>query len=225
MKRNAPAIVFAILVAANLIGTAFDIRNLQLVSKPLLMPALIFWLYRGHAPMGTHLWMLFGLLFAIPADTFLLFEGRTVFLFGMFFFALMQLCFIGAYFSATKVFARWRALPWPPLAYLAFWLGFNALMWTSFGGLAAPIAVYSLLLAIMAAAASTVSTMVGIGGLLFMVSDLMIGLGVVNIDFTGREVAIMATYTLAQFLIVTGISHRTIPRPRNPAAKPATVRA
>lgn len=214
MTRRAPIAVFAVLVAINLLGVGFDSALVEWLSKPLLMPALL-WLLLAHgvAEARTRPLLIVGLIAATVADIALLIPGEAALLTGMGFFAVMQVCFVVAYTRVTGVAAAWRARPWLPGAYLVFWLGFNAVMWTTFAEMAAPIAVYSLLLTVMAAAAATVSARVGAGGLLFLVSDLMIGLGIANLDFVGRDVAIMATYTAAQFLIVTGLTAA-----RSPAA-------
>lgn len=211
MTRTIPAVCFAVLVAVNLTGVALGNSVLEWISKPLLMPTLAWLLLvRGVTEPRTRPWLVVGLATATVADVALLIPGEAALLTGMGFFAAMQLCFITAYTRVTDVRRRWRSLPWLPAGYLAFWLGFNAAMWTTFADMAAPIAVYSLLLATMAAAAATVSTLVGLGGLLFLVSDLMIGLGIANVDFVGRGVAIMATYCAAQYLIVTGLTQRTV---------------
>lgn len=209
MTRVLPAAVFGLLTALNLLSVATGNSTLEWLTKPLLMPVLLWLLLaRGAAEPRTKPWLLTGLVSATVADIALLVPGESALLTGIGFFAMMQLCFITAYTRVTRILAGWRTLLWIPLAYLAFWLGFNTLMWTSFGTMALPIAVYSLLLATMAAAASAISVPVGLGGLLFMVSDLMIGLGIANIDFPGRGVAIMATYCAAQFLIITGLAGR-----------------
>ncbi|MFN8148932.1 MAG: lysoplasmalogenase family protein [Candidatus Nanopelagicales bacterium] len=56
----------------------------------------------------------------------------------------------------------------------------------------------------MATLSLGVSTRVGIGGVLFLVSDLLIGLGAADIQVPLRGLLVMATYAIAQLLIVTG---------------------
>ncbi|MGH8877403.1 MAG: lysoplasmalogenase [Stackebrandtia sp.] len=226
MNPRVPAAAFGLLVAVNLLGTGLGNSILEWASKPLLMPALI-WLVlaRGVTEPRIRPLLLSGLAAATVADIALLVPGRNALLIGMGFFAVMQLCFITAYTRVTKVLARWRALPWLPALYLAVWLGFVVTLWTSFGELAVPIAGYGLLLAIMAAAAGTVSPLVGLGGGLFMVSDFMIGLGIADLDFPARNPAIMATYCAAQFLIVTGLAAPTAGRPAPGSTRPPAAAA
>jgi uncharacterized membrane protein YhhN len=43
-----------------------------------------------------------------------------------------------------------------------------------------------------------------VGGVLFLVSDLLIGLGAADLDIPASGFLVMSTYALAQLLIVTG---------------------
>ena len=52
--------------------------------------------------------------------------------------------------------------------------------------------------------ACAVSAVVGAGGVLFLVSDLMIGADAAGIDLPARGFLVMATYIAAQLLIATG---------------------
>ena len=63
---------------------------------------------------------------------------------------------------------------------------------------------YSLALCLMAAAATGVSAPVAAGGALFLVSDLLIGVGAAGVDLPGRGLLVMVTYCAALLLITTG---------------------
>src|SRR5690606_5697686 len=94
---------------------------------------------------------------------------------------------------------------WPvPAAYLLLWVAAIAALWPRLDALAAPIAVYGLLLVAMGAAASGLGRSAAVGGALFVASDLMLGMGVAGLDFPLREQAVMASYGAAQLLIVLG---------------------
>jgi uncharacterized membrane protein YhhN len=80
----------------------------------------------------------------------------------------------------------------------------NVALGPSMGDMRWPIAIYSAFLFAMATLSIGVSQRVGTGGVLFLVSDLLIGLDAAGIDFAGRGAIVMATYALGQLLIVTG---------------------
>lgn len=60
----------------------------------------------------------------------------------------------------------------------------------------------------MAAHTSGVSKRMALGGFSFMVSDILIGFGIAGWEFPFRGVVVGATYTLGQYLIVTGWSEK-----------------
>ena len=92
-----------------------------------------------------------GLLLACAADLALLLDGTPAFLAGMGLFGLMQITYLAVFIrlSTTPIHRRWPV----PACYLAFWLGANVVLWPHLEALAVPVAVYSLLLVAMAAAA------------------------------------------------------------------------
>jgi len=122
----------------------------------------------------------------------------------------MQICYtvgflgLGAWGGLRR---RWS----PALVYAAIWLAVNVGLGPQFGDLRIPVLVYSLAICIMAALASGVSTRVGIGAALFLVSDLFLAFGQAGIDFAGRSAIIMPTYLAAQYLIATGWARRVDP--------------
>jgi uncharacterized membrane protein YhhN len=80
----------------------------------------------------------------------------------------------------------------------------NALLWDRLGELAVPVLVYSLALCTMAAAAAGISRSVAAGGALFLVSDLLIGLGAAGMRAPAHGVLVMTTYAAALALLTTG---------------------
>jgi len=195
---------FAFAIATDLAAISFGVEELRWASKPALTLLLLAHLIVS-TPPGLRDARLFGLglLFACAADIVLLVDGTTAFLVGMGLFALMQI----AYFT---VFIRLGSLPTlrrrliASICYGVFWLAANAVLWPQLGNLAVPIAVYSLLLVAMAAEAASLNRLAAAGGLLFAVSDLVLGLGVAGIDFPLQAQTVMATYAAAQLLLTLG---------------------
>ncbi|GAB3860290.1 lysoplasmalogenase [Dactylosporangium cerinum] len=176
---------------------------MQWIAKPLLAPLLLWYLYR-QAGMSLIGW---GLVFAFAGDVALLVPGLVPFLLGM-------ACFLGTQICFLLAFRRRAPLLLPAaIGYGVLWAALNVLLWPSLGALRIPILVYSLALSAMAAAAAGVSRTVAAGAALFLLSDLLIGLGAADLDFAGRDLIVMTTYIAALLLITTG----SAPRPAAPA--------
>jgi uncharacterized membrane protein YhhN len=175
------------------------------VAKGLLMPVLLAWVVMALGSAAPR-WLVAGLVLATVGDIAILY----VFEFGILGFLAMQICYtvgflgLGAWGGLRR---RWS----PALVYAAIWLAVNVGLGTQFGDLRIPVLVYSLAICIMAALASGVSTRVGIGAALFLVSDLFLAFGQAGINFTGRSAVIMPTYLAGQYLIATGWARRVDP--------------
>jgi uncharacterized membrane protein YhhN len=208
---------FGLAIAADLFAISLDASAARWISKPALMLLLLALVaVSGRLGHTTARLLGLGLVLAWAADIALLVDGTPAFLTGMALFGLMQVCYLA-------VFVRLGALQhlrrrWPaPALYLALWLAANILLWPRLDALAAPVAVYSLLLVAMGAVAVGVNLQAALGGALFVASDLVLGLGVAGIGMPLQGQTVMATYAAAQLLIVLG-ALRLIPRPEHPAA-------
>ncbi|MCD0446534.1 lysoplasmalogenase [Glycomyces sp. A-F 0318] len=199
---------FAAAVAGDLAAIAAGLGEARWITKPALTLLLLGYLIVSAAP-GERLprWLGAGLLLACAADIALLVDGTPAFLAGMALFGLMQLVYI-AVFARLGALSALRRRWLVPGCYLAFWLGANVVLWPRLEALAVPVAVYSLLLVSMGAAASGLGLVTGLGGLLFVVSDLVLGMGVAGFDVPGEGHAVMATYAAAQLLLVVGAVRR-----------------
>lgn len=195
---------FATALAVDLAAISFGTDAVRWASKPALTLLLLGYLIIA-TPPGLRPARLFGLglLLACAADIALLVDGTAAFLVGMGLFGFMQITYLA-------VFIRLGALPtlrrrWIiPGGYLVLWLGANVVLWPRLEALAVPVAVYSLLLVAMAAAASGLGRLAAAGGLLFVASDLLLGLGVAGVELPLQDQAVMTTYAAAQLLLVLG---------------------
>jgi len=171
-------------------------------TKPWLMPLLaaVLWATARQSVFGGYRLMLAGLLFAAAGDIALLFDSTPAFLIGMVLFAGCHVCYIAAFVRGGEPRA-----PWAASAYAVVTVAALVWLWSGLGALALPVAVYAVLLATMAASSTAYGWRVGLGGGLFLVSDLMIAArvaGAGELPFGGAWV--MLAYTLGQVLIVTG---------------------
>ncbi|MFJ9924978.1 lysoplasmalogenase family protein [Streptomyces misionensis] len=206
-------LLFAALAASDIAGVAAGWPALEWVAKPLLAPVLALHLWRR---TGTrHTPVLAGLLLAAAGDVALLLPGTAAFATGLAFFLGAQLCWISAFLRAGAL-GHLRPRRLVCAAHLAVWAGAVAALAPALGpALGCAVAVYALALLTMALTARVLGPRALWGGLVFVASDSLVGLGAAGLDFPGRGVLVMLTYTSALTLLATAFT------PRRPAPRPA----
>jgi uncharacterized membrane protein YhhN len=190
--------LYGLAALGNVIAAGTGNHVLDWATKPLLMPLLTWWLWRtaGRDAKG----ILAGLMFSWAGDVALQFDGQLWFITGMLFFLCAHICYI-------TTFLREGARPkaWVVAAYAVALIGSLIVLWKPLGAMALPMSLYALALAAMATLAASVNWRVGLGGMLFLVSDFLIAFRVAETwTVPGPPLWVMLTYTAAQFLIVTG---------------------
>ncbi|MBR7826879.1 lysoplasmalogenase [Actinospica sp. MGRD01-02] len=209
---------FATLAALNLIFEAAGPRIGFDLTKPLLMPLLAAALLAQGRP--TPPLLLGALLGSTIGDTMLLFGG-TWFLVGMAGFAATHLCYITLFGRCGVRRDRRRTMAAGALLYGVVWIVLiDNLLPGVAPGMRIPITGYSLLLIFMGIHAFAGDRRTRIGGALFVLSDSMIAGGLAHWHMPrGTGFAVMATYILGQYLLVSGLMNLSISagrRPRRP---------
>ncbi|MGW2699894.1 lysoplasmalogenase family protein [Streptomyces sp. NPDC001340] len=197
-------VAFAALAAVDIAGVAAGLPTLEWVAKPLLGPVLAVQLWRltgtRHAPV------LAGLGFAAAGDVALMLPGRVAFAVGIVFFLGAQLCWTAAFLraGALRYLRPRRGLC---AVHLAVWVAAVAALAPALGPvLGTAVAVYASALVTMALTARVLGRRPAWGGLVFLASDLLVGLGAAGADFPGRAVLVMVTYAVALALITTAFT-------------------
>jgi uncharacterized membrane protein YhhN len=196
-------VAFVVVAVANLVSVSVGIGWLEVVTKPFLCGLLLVWAWLACDRRPPRLLMA-GLVAALAGDELLGPAGDAWFVVGMAAFLVMQVCYIVGFLrlGAGEALRRRR---WVPVAWALLWLVLQVVLGPSLGALQIPIAVYSAALTTMAACAvATGDRRIGVGGVLFLISDLLIGLGAADLDVPASGFLVMSTYALAQLLIVTG---------------------
>ncbi|WP_420856284.1 lysoplasmalogenase family protein [Streptomyces malaysiense] len=210
-----PITVLAVLCVVELVGVATGKHAAEWFAKPLLAPLLAAHLWRL---TGTrHAFVLTGLLFAAAGDTALLIPGTPAFGLGLALFLGAQLCWITAFLRAGAL-DHLRTRRAVCAAYLAAWATAVAALAPALGpALGSAVAVYALALLTMALTARVLGPKALWGGLVFVASDSLIGLGAAGLGFPGRATLCMATYIAALALLVTACIQAP-PRDDSPTA-------
>ena len=196
-------VAFVVAAVLNLVSVTADVRWLEVVTKPLLCGLLLLWAWLAceRSPPGL---LMAGLVAALVGDELLGPDGSVWFIAGMGAFLVMQVCYVVGFVRLGAV-DRLRERRWVIAAWALLWLVLNVVLGPSLGALQVPIAVYSAALTTMAACAvATGDRRIGVGGVLFLISDTLIGLGAADVHVPASGFLVMSTYALAQLLIVTG---------------------
>ena len=192
--------LYGLAALGNIIAAGTENHVLDWATKPLLMPLLALWLWRaGKAAKGSR-GIIAGLLFSWAGDIALQFDGQLWFITGMVFFLAAHICYITTFLKAGA-----RPKPLVAAAYALALVGTLILLWKPLGAMAIPMTLYAVALATMATLAAGINVHVGLGGMLFLISDFLIAFRVAE-TWTppGPPIWVMLTYAAAQFLIVTG---------------------
>jgi uncharacterized membrane protein YhhN len=200
-------VTFLGIAVVDVVAELSQLDVLANLAKPLLIPALIWWVLAVRRSAAPRL-LVGGLVLAWVGDIALMLPGDTAFVVGLLLFLGMQVCYSRGFVGLGAV-AALRSAPWLPVAGAVLWVGLNVALGPSLGDLRLPLLVYSAALTTMAVLACGVSLHVGsprigIGGVTFLVSDLLIGLDAAGIDAPLHGPLVMATYVVGQLLIATG---------------------
>lgn len=200
-------IFYIIIFIANLIF--FEVfTDYRMVSKPMIMASLIgFYISVERRQSNT---FIMAMIFALFGDIFLMFNSVDFFLLGLGSFLIMQVLYIFTFLkdriSDTKT-VIFKAIPVLFLTILVIMF-----LWSGLGDLKIPVTIYALAISLMVISALIRKTSVEwygpvvIGVILFLISDALIAVSKFGNFADGiLKYLIMATYMIAQYLIVRGI--------------------
>jgi uncharacterized membrane protein YhhN len=201
--------LFCALAALHLVAVTADYDLVRSLSKPLLMPLLALWARALGAPR-----LLVAALLCGCGGDLLLDIGGPAFLAGMACFAAGHVCYLrlfshaGSFRAPTPTAVRLRCA-----AYAAVWATLVILLWPGLDpAMRVPVALYSVLLAAMAAGAYGVSATVALGGALFLLSDSLIATDLADWpQLPAHDVWVMTTYLAAQTLLTSGLLRTRAP--------------
>lgn len=198
-----------VLLAAYVVGTLVELTAVaqqwtlvDRASKPLLMPILAAYLLVRIGARLRVLPVVVGLAFACAGDIALLVSGMAFFALGMGLFAVTHACYLVA-FLRSGALGGLRRRAWVPALYGLGWL---TLLLVMHDRVSLPLLValcgYGVVLYAMASSAACLDAILGVGGLLFAVSDSMIALSTGGLRLPAHDLAVMVTYLLAQGVLV-----------------------
>lgn len=209
-----PLIIYALIGAANVLGHYLGYPEMVKFSKPMLMPALIFFVYsqaKGHVTLRILL-LSVALVFSFLGDLALMQEEKMYFMLGLGAFLVTQALYTFIYFKSTFQKPEFRLMALLPILTFTIFL-LAILVPTVPGDMQIPIVVYALVITAMACMArlrlgltsNNSYQWVMMGSMLFVVSDSCIAIDKFFRPIPYDSVIIMGTYIIAQLLIVRGV--------------------
>lgn len=186
-------VAYGVLTAAHLVTIGIGETWSQAITKVLLMPSLAVWARLNGGPVA----LLVALGASLAGDVLLQVDQLLP---GMLAFGVAHVCYVVMYARQ----ARNRSLV-VLAAYGVVWLGALVLLWPGLGDNRIPVAVYSLLVTATAVTSGWNGWRAGVGGALFLMSDGLIGVGLAGHGFSGRDLLVMATYCVAQYLLASSL--------------------
>jgi len=191
-----------------------NIKEIEMFTKPLLVPILIYYVYKSSiGKVSVRILLLaVALIFSWLGDVTLMFQANpTYFLLGIGFFLIAQLIYIIVLFKSnysTPNFSLTKILPFIIYAVVLF-----QLLLPNAGEFKIPILVYGIIITVMAGMASlrknqttNESYKLGLfGSILFVLSDSILAINKFYLDIPLAGVLIMSTYIVAQYLLTEGI--------------------
>jgi uncharacterized membrane protein YhhN len=190
--------VYAVVAVTHLVGLATGLTWLTFLTKFLLVPSLAAWVATRRGPRL----LLAALVLSALGD--MAFQFDPLFIVGMGLFAAAHVCYV-TFFVRAGALAALRRRWFIPLAYALAWAVLVAVLWPRLDTLAAPVAIYALLLTGTAITSAGLGARSGIGGLLFFISDGLIALRLAHAPQPPMAgLWVMSTYIAAQYLLASG---------------------
>lgn len=207
MNKARVATVFApyLLVSiVYLVAQASDAHSVSEFLKPLLMPLLLAAFLYSLPRIRSELALLgsLGILFSWAGDVTLGAPGDLSFLVGLGFFFLAHVAYIVLFLRKLRM----RGLRPAALVYVAWWVALVAVLAPHLGSLLIPVAAYGLVLGAMGAIGLSCNRWIAIGGILFVISDSLLGFNrfLPGFELWQIDTIIMLTYLAAQGFIAYG---------------------
>lgn len=215
MKVHKSLIPFLIISIMDLAGRLNHLDELIMITKPLLIPALIFYFFQRarHTPLNKFVFL--ALFLSFLGDTLLMFVARseTYFLAGLVSFLLAHLVYILINMNAVTSEDRALKFEWSDLIFVAYGFVIFSLINENLGDMYIPALIYTVVVCMMAITAKKRRhktdkmsfLLVMAGAISFLISDSILAYSKFSQAFAMADFLVMLTYIIAQFLIIQGL--------------------
>ncbi|GAB5525736.1 MAG: lysoplasmalogenase [Roseivirga sp.] len=199
----------------NLIACAFGQSDIQMFTKPLLMPALAFYFYQSVPATPLNRFVMAALFFSFLGDTLLMFSdyNSLFFTIGLATFLLAHLVYIIINMNAVEEAGKGFRLQWQDIPFILFGLIIFSIVKKDLGEMYFPALGYTVIICIMTMTARkrwkrtdmNSFWLVMSGAIFFLVSDSLLAINKFMEPIPQADLLVMSTYLIAQFLIIRGL--------------------
>jgi uncharacterized membrane protein YhhN len=220
-KTKLFAFVYLIVFLTQLYAEYLDSNVLRSISKPLIVLVLMVWIYLSTRLLKPfHKNIFAGLVFAWIGDILLMLQpGKSsFFISGLVAFLLCHLCYISAFMLdyRLKPARKNPFILWAVIVFSVFCVVLFVYMRPHLGPMQNPVLIYAIIISVMAMMAVSRFGRVNLfsfeiifyGAVLFLFSDSMLAYNKFVEPLSNAGLIIMASYMIAQFLIVLGSIER-----------------
>lgn len=223
MKTKLFALIFAIVYIIQLYAETTSNIPLRNFSKPLIVITLLIWLYSSTNLKGRfHKRIFTGLIFGLAGDVLLMLQSGkpSFFIFGLIAFLLCHIFYIRAFILDHKSNPNYKNpfFLWIVGALIIFCVGLFFYLQPFLGAMQFAVLIYAIIITFMAIMAANRYGKVNIfsyklilyGALFFLLSDSALAINKFAQPIPQAGILIMATYMIAQYLIVYGTIERKL---------------
>jgi uncharacterized membrane protein YhhN len=213
MLRKSWIFLFVLIFCLHLGGLLSGNENLQILTKPLLIPPLIGYLLVAARPLKPGGWVVLGLFFSWIGDMLLMFANsdEIFFLLGLSAFLLAHVFYI-VFFHKVRLTERIRGNAWLLIAVTIYYAVLISLLSPFLGDMKLPVRIYGLVISFMLMLALHMiflrkkggGVIMAVGAVLFVVSDSILAVNKFYRPLADVGFLIMLSYGLAQYFISTG---------------------
>ncbi len=205
---------FLILSLLHVIGLFISNGDLESITKPLLMPSLLFYFVGSTPKTPLNNFIIAALIFSFLGDTLLMFveTNDLFFLGGLVSFLIAHIVYIIINLNAKNIVERGIKPEWQDIPFIFYGLVIFTLIKDDLGEMYVPALIYTVIICLMAITArkrwkksdNKGFWLVMVGASFFLVSDSLLAYNKFVGEFALNRPAIMITYLLAQFLMIVG---------------------
>lgn len=223
MKTKLFSFIFAIVFILQLYAEADGNTQLRNYTKPLIVITLLVWLFLSTNFKGRfHKRIFTGLIFALLGDVLLMLQSNnpSFFIYGLIAFLLCHISYIRAFILDHKSNPNYKNpfFLWAVGALIIFCVGLFFYLQPFLGAMQFAVLIYAIIITFMAIMAFNRYGKVNIfsyklilyGALFFLLSDSVLAVNKFARPIPQSAILIMATYMIAQYLIVYGTVERKL---------------
>lgn len=223
MKTKLFSLIYAVVFIIQIYAESVENTAISNISKPFIVLSLLAWLVVGTQLKGKfHKRIFTGLFFALGGDLFLMWQSNiySYFTYGLAAFLLCHIFYIRAFTLDHKSNPSVK-IPfflWSAIALIVFCVGLFFYLQPHLGSMQFAVLFYAIIITFMAIMAVNRYGKVNLfsyklilfGAAFFLLSDSVLAVNKFVFPIPQSGVLIMATYMIAQYLIVYGTIERKL---------------